>query len=1748
MKALSIALVMGMFTSSIKPMTVQANTNTPNTSETTPTNENVVVVKVSAYDVDPTGYSDSGKGIYDALQEAKKISKLGQAVVLEFEENATYTIKKEFAQVREVHTSNTSSTDRSHRYINKHIAMLIEDIDNLTIEGNGAELILEGDMMALGIFQSENITIRNLSWDFHTPTTTEMTVFDFNRAAKTVDYFIPEYFHYEIIGNGIRWKSEQDSQGHYYWTANNEHDNYGISVKYPTEKMGRAYYPNQGPFQNVRNIQKLENGLLRITYNQFGIEPVKGMNYQLVANRWRPTSGALVWESKDVQIERVRISYMHGFGFLVQMSENVSFDGIRMETDPQTGKNTASYADGIHVAGAKGKISIKNSFFNNTHDDPINIHGTFTRVERRLDNHRLRLNYIHDQQGGFPQFYVGDKVVFYTRDTLESRDNETEYTVKSVEGPTRNNLKSMVVEFEEELPRYLSERIGSEPKFVAENVTYTPEVEIRNNQFINVFTRHILVTSRKKVVIDSNHFEAATMPANFFSNDSNDWYESGPIRNLEITNNVFKVKSIGRTWWKYAPAIYFYPVTKNSRLPRWENPVHKNILIQNNTFYLESDGALRAESVENLRFENNKIYRLNPNIQLQIQANDMFVDDSQTIQLNKEGNVVNGFKALPGGPEKNAGTTGNVLEFKASKNVVIRNNTYDDGLKQHVLIEDMPSSAYTIEDDLTTSTSRRDVVRPTQAIGEVQFVSTNPEVASFDAKGKLTAYQSGETEVYAYTIWNGTLVESNHQTVHVTAKASSPESLQVDQIVYLVDDSQNQLTLQQAGVSLEGVEFTSLNPDILQFENGQFTVLRTGIAEVLATHDAKTVKLVVAANHTASQQVRANHFAVENENDNITVETDSITILRNSREDLWQGDNNLNNLVRFSLDGKNAENFAAMITLDGLPLRQGNSWDSTYFILFKLNGNGTVDRDNYYSVGKRAHSNGFATVREEARRGSETQTNDVGENNKTLMTFVIEKQGETLNLYSYENQEFKLIHSDSNVAYLGNQLALGLGAWGNTQANRRLVASNFKLVEGTKENLVDAEAIPFKVADTSSSEISDIQINREENAAKAIVTATGANQLHTVVTDGKTTTIQTEQLNFDRTGDYKVYVINQSATGKLSQPYAIDYNVAGLTVNKTIHGVVLDQNLSLTIPASLTKLLYKQGATKEVIDITGLNQIEKEGYTIDLHRLASSKTKITNIETSLGNPSLDQDNQFLYTEQPDQYISITVGVSPETIKTEIYLPDHDVTYPVTAGEAVQIPIYNGVTSLEVISYAQDGQTKDVYRLHVLRNHKIKTGIASVVANEQEFSPSQNNFEVYSLEDFVVKANAIHAKVSYHVLEETDTTIRVRVKLQHEDKLSTEFKEYNLVKVEKVEADANYQAVDEALHAVPKNLASYTTESIERLQQAIQQVNRDKKASEQSVVDAYAQAILDAIEQLVLKAADYQYYNEVKTQVPSDLSVYTEDSVAVLEEALAVDVTNKTILQQEEVTQAANRIKQAIEELIFKLADYTVVAEAIKKAPTNLQIYTEESVAALQQAVGNVVFDKKITEQNEVDAYAQAILDAVNKLERKAITLEDNHVQVLIAKPSKDLPQDVQFRAEDAENTTTFASEDIVVYNLDLMHDGSVFESSDVRIVRFPVLAGRTVERLVHINQANELIDVPYKLVNGVVEMEIDHFSFYALIYKSQPKAVVVPVASTPAPVSSTQTNLPDTGVHSISPYFGIALVIAGIIIYRRKHS
>lgn len=68
------------------------------------------------------------------------------------------------------------------------------------------------------------------------------------------------------------------------------------------------------------------------------------------------------------------------------------------------------------------------------------------------------------------------------------------------------------------------------------------------------------------------------------------------------------------------------------------------------------------------------------------------------------------------------------------------------------------------------------------------------------------------------------------------------------------------------------------------------------------------------------------------------------------------------------------------------------------------------------------------------------------------------------------------------------------------------------------------------------------------------------------------------------------------------------------------------------------------------------------------------------------------------------------------------------------------------------------------------------------------------------------------------------------------------------------------------------------------------------------------------------------------------------------------------------------------------ADYSAIEKALKNVPSDLTVYTDESVAALNEAIDGVIQGKAAVNQAAVDAMAKAIEDAIAALEKKPVTM------------------------------------------------------------------------------------------------------------------------------------------------------------------
>ena len=214
--------------------------------------------------------------------------------------------------------------------------------------------------------------------------------------------------------------------------------------------------------------------------------------------------------------------------------------------------------------------------------------------------------------------------------------------------------------------------------------------------------------------------------------------------------------------------------------------------------------------------------------------------------------------------------------------------------------------------------------------------------------------------------------------------------------------------------------------------------------------------------------------------------------------------------------------------------------------------------------------------------------------------------------------------------------------------------------------------------------------------------------------------------------------------------------------------------------------------------------------------------------------------------------------------------------------------------------------------------------------------------------------------------------------------------------EQSEVDAMAQAIEDAIAALQYKDADYTKvdaaitkanalkkdeyKDFSAVEAAVNAVVRGKKITEQSEVDKMAKAIEDAIAALQYKDADY---TKVDAAIAKANALKKDDykDFSGVDTAVKAVIRGKNITEQSEVDKMAKAIEDAIAALKYKDADYTKVDAAIAKADAlNKNDYKDFS--GVEAAVKAVVRGKNITEQSEVDKMAKTIEDAIAALEKK----------------------------------------------------------------------------------------------------------------------------------------------------------------------
>ncbi|UNT95814.1 NPCBM/NEW2 domain-containing protein [Allobaculum mucilyticum] len=972
------------------------------------------VIDVTDFGADPSGYKDSVPAVKEAIAEAKKLTDQGQSVTISFPKGE-YNLYPDKAEKKLLYLSNTTGANTGNAQ--RIIGICIEDMNNVVVDGNGSRFVYHNRMTPYAAISSENVIFKNFSIDYAAPTCLEMTSIAVDRDAKTVTYHIPESLNYSIEGTSIKWSSDTSPYtGDAYWEKTN-----GYSYKqYFNSVTGDAARGDNGAMSGISSIEDLGNHQIKITYSSLPAAATLGSVWETRDTLRDQTAGTLAY-SKNVTLQNIDENYVHGFGIIVQMCEDITLDGVVFDTPDNSGRATSSSADDINISGVKGKITIKNSRFHNPHDDPINVHGTFLKVTN-IDGNKVTVEYQHNETSGFPNYFVGDKIEFSQKGSMAPVANSTR-TVTAVSSPdgkggwigeNTGSLGRIVLTLDEPAPAEVTAN-----NYLTENITYTPDVDIHDNVFDASPTRGILCTTRGKVDIHNNMFNRMNMAGIYISCDGQSWYESGRATDVTIRNNTFINGN--------AQDIYIEPT--NPSVSK-DKPVHHNITIEGNTFYTEGNKVLDAKSTEGITFKNNTILRAQPFSSIS------FTTPADTMNV--------GVTMAPSAVMNMNRYSSRLFRFNGSSNIKFEGNTYDPQLLPGIEFANGTSAADVTSTDQTSASLSQ--VLPEDA--KAYYLSSDESVIATDAAGNLIAKGAGEATITGYVI-SGTrkfMMGTKTITVNPDAAESNVKIVVSSDKTELNAGETAKLTAAVTGAE-QGAQVTWSVSDAFTgqpteaatiAQDGTLTAGSAGtIVRVTASAAGASASAYVqikgAAEYSLSSDLDVLHAAETDSNlDQVVYSKDSIRIPL-LPTGLYQQQVAAHTLGSAIPEGIDSTNFTVTVKAS-TPDGNGN-WGYSGLYLFK-------DQDNYVSVEKKSRADSsnqserMAMVREVSQHAAETWnggTEGAGENMNTAadVWYRLVKSGNAVEgYYSKDGETFNKI-GNVDGAFLGTEFQIAIAAGSN---------------------------------------------------------------------------------------------------------------------------------------------------------------------------------------------------------------------------------------------------------------------------------------------------------------------------------------------------------------------------------------------------------------------------------------------------------------------------------------------------------------------------------------------------------------------------------------------------------------------------------------------------------------------------------------------------------------------------------------------
>ncbi|KPK82661.1 MAG: hypothetical protein AMJ81_09600 [Phycisphaerae bacterium SM23_33] len=255
------------------------------------------------------------------------------------------------------------------------VAMHFAGCKDLTVEGEGSELVFHGTMGAMAFNECRGVVVRNVVIDSQRPPFSIGEVIA--AAGKSFDVEVWKEFPVRG-GEAVEAFMEYDPE-----------------TKFPMPGGLDVYHA-------VDSTELLRPQVLRVQLKR-AVRAKVGAVMVLRHVVYGP--GALAFRSSaDVRVENVTIYATPGMGVTGSQSTDLHLKAVRVMNRPGTRRIMSATADATHFNACCGSIRIEDCLFEGMGDDAVNVHGMYLRVTQRLDDKTIlavvRNNWLFPPQPG----------------------------------------------------------------------------------------------------------------------------------------------------------------------------------------------------------------------------------------------------------------------------------------------------------------------------------------------------------------------------------------------------------------------------------------------------------------------------------------------------------------------------------------------------------------------------------------------------------------------------------------------------------------------------------------------------------------------------------------------------------------------------------------------------------------------------------------------------------------------------------------------------------------------------------------------------------------------------------------------------------------------------------------------------------------------------------------------------------------------------------------------------------------------------------------------------------------------------------------------------------------------------------------------------------------------------------------------------------------------------------------------------